>query len=480
MKNYTATLSQPRAMYLLIAVQMWESFSYFGMRAILVLYMITHLQFTDVQAFSIFAIYIGLVEGLGIFGGQIADKIFGLRNAIYIGGVVIACGHGLMAFPYGEHALYLGLAAISVGTGLFRTSCTALLGEFYGEDDLRRDAGFTYFYVGLNLGAFLATIVCVYIAEAYGWHYGFSLAGFGMLFGLWTLFQFRNILEGKGGGGQALNLKLLTQTAGVVVVAVCAIAVAIYHYEYTLYGLFVMILIMFVKVYGAGYGLPAQQRENVNLIIFSVLLMAAFYAFEEQIASSLVVFADRFSDKAIFGFAVDAAQITAVNPITVLLLGPVIAWLLEKYEIKIRKPLNIFTKIGLAFGLQAAAFAMLYLYSVGVKEIEMEVIAIVFAIIAFSELFIGPAVYSYCSALAPKHMKGMMMGAVMLGFSLANVSSGFISNMMAIEQGAEQLISVYTDGFIKIAIACGVISIIIFIFKGVYVGHKVYKRKQSA
>ncbi|MFN5382024.1 MAG: peptide MFS transporter [Alphaproteobacteria bacterium] len=475
-----AALKQPKAMYLLIAVQMWESFSYYGMRAILVLYMIHYLKFSDHQAFSIYAIYIGLVEGLGIFGGQLADKVFGMRNSIYVGGFIIAFGHGVMAFPYYDQAIYIGLAAISVGAGLFRTSTAGLLGAFYKENDLRRDAGFTYYYVGLNLGAFLATILCVHVSQLYGWHYGFSLAGFGMVIGMLNLHMFRALLEDKGLTSTKLTPMFCYKTAAISLAVILAISVFIFFHETTIYILTAFIIAMLCRVYWIGISLQPVQRNKVHLALLAILLAAIFYSFEGQIGSSLIIFGDRFSDKIFFGLNIDVASLTSVNPIVVLLFGPIVAFLLELYEVKVRHPINIFIKISLAFIVQAAAFIVLYLYSVGVGYVSAEIIALVFGVIALSELFIGPAVYSYASEAAPQTMRAMMMGAVMLGFALSNVSSGFVSEMMAFDSNSSPDINVYSLSFMKIGVACAIFAGVILFLKTAHVGHKVYKKRKKS
>ncbi len=457
-------LNQPKALYLLFFVQMWESFSYYGMRAILVLYMIAELGLSDMEAFGIYAISTALSESLGIFGGRLADKIFGLKYSIYLGGVIIALGHIVISMPGGMMNLYLSLALIAVGTGLLRTNATALLGEFYHENDERRDAGYTLFYVGLNVGAFLATIGCAFIAEAYGWHYGFSLAAFGMMLGLLGLFKFNYILEDKGKKPGNISKSKVSMYSGLVLLLAPLFSLLIYTHEVSIYLLTAAIAGMLFSVLYSTRKLTNKEKSNINSVLIAVMLLAVFYGFEEQVGSTLVLFADRFSDKLIFGYQIPIASLNTINPMVVLILGPIIAILMELYEAKTRRGISLYAKISLAFFLQALAFALLHAIAVPNSLVSAGTIGMSFGMIALSELFIGPAVYSHCSKYSPKHMKGVLMGTVMLGYSLANIFSGFMSKYMAIDESNMDLgINVYSEGFMKIMLACFAASCILLL-----------------
>jgi POT family proton-dependent oligopeptide transporter len=462
--SISAKLKQPKALYLLFFVQMWESFSYYGMRAILVLYMVSELGLSDIEAFGIYAISTALSEGLGIFGGRLADKIFGLKYAIYLGGIIIAFGHIILSMPGNMLNLYLSLALIAVGTGLLRTNATALLGEFYHENDERRDAGYTLFYVGLNVGAFLATIGCAFVAETYSWHYGFSLAAFGMMFGLLGLFKFNYILENKGKKPGNISKSKVGLYSILTLLIAPLFAILIYTHEVSIYLVTVAIIAMLCSVLYSARKLSNKEKSNIKSVLIAVLLLALFFGFEEQIGSTLVLFADRFSDKMLFGFPIPIASLNTINPMVVLILGPLVALLLELYETKTKRDIGLYLKISLAFFLQALAFVVLYIVATPDKLVGAGVIGISFGIIAFSELFIGPAVYSHCSKYSPSHMKGALMGTVMLGFSLANVFSGFLSKYMAVDEtNADLGINVYSEGFMKIMLVCFSVSCILLL-----------------
>ncbi len=448
-------LNQPKALYLLFFVQMWESFSYYGMRAILVLYMVAELGLSDTEAFGVYAVSTSLSEGCGILGGRLADKIFGLRYAIYLGGIIIVLGHIIISMPGGIINICLSMALIAVGTGLLRTNATALLGEFYNKNDKRRDAGYTLFYVGLNLGAFLATIICALTAEAYGWHYGFSLAAFGMTFGLLGLSKFSYILKNKGIRPKHVSQSTVMKYTVSVFLLAPILAFAIYFHKISIYLLIGAIIAMVCSMLYSVKDLNKVEKLNINSVLFAILMLAIFFGFEEQIGSTLMLFADRFSDKMLFGFSIPISSLTTINPMIVLIFGPIVAILLEVWEVKNGKSMNLYFKMAIAFFMQAIAFTTLYLITLSQEIVSVNYIGLSFGVIAFAELFIGPAVYSHCAKYSPSHMKGVLMGTVMLGFALANIISGFLSKYMAIDNlNIELGVTVYSEGFLKILFVC--------------------------
>ncbi|MBM3198956.1 MAG: peptide MFS transporter, partial [Chlamydiae bacterium] len=193
-------MKQPKALYLLNAVSMWECFSYYGMRALLLLFLVEELRYTDDRALSLYALYTTLVELGGMLGGFLADRYLGLKAAIFLGGCAIALGHICMAFGSLFPPCFLvGLGCIIAGTALFRPSVAALLGAFYDKEDSRREAGYTLYYAGINLGGLLASVLCGVVASIYGWSAGFILATFGMILGLSCLLLGRKYLQGHGG-----------------------------------------------------------------------------------------------------------------------------------------------------------------------------------------------------------------------------------------------------------------------------------------
>ena len=190
-----ATTGHPRGLYVLFGAEMWERFSYYGMRALLVLYLTKHLLYKREDALALYATYTGLVYLTPLLGGYLADKVLGQRKAILVGGVVMAMGHFAMAF---ESQLYLALSLLILGNGFFKPNISTMVGNLYPQNDPRRDGAYTIFYVGINLGAFFSPLVCGALGESerFGWHYGFAAAGVGMLFGLASFLFFQRALVG--------------------------------------------------------------------------------------------------------------------------------------------------------------------------------------------------------------------------------------------------------------------------------------------
>lgn len=203
-------LGHPRGLGLLFVVEMWERFSYYGMRAFLVLYLVKALKWPDAHATSLYGTYTSLVYLTPLIGGYLADRVIGTRRSLVLGGAIIALGHFCLAFN-GMTAFYLGLGLIIIGTGFFKSNAATMVGQLYRPGDSRRDAGFTIYYMGVNLGAFLGPLLCGLLAEKVGWHWGFGAAGVGMVAGLATYLVYREkYLPGIGqrsGGSRAPPLR---------------------------------------------------------------------------------------------------------------------------------------------------------------------------------------------------------------------------------------------------------------------------------
>ncbi len=412
-------IKQPRALYLLNFISMWECFSYYGMRALLVLFMVKELMFDESKAFAIYSIYITLAELGGVVGGVVADRYLGYKKAVAFGGWTIVVGHLCLAASGSQTTFFLALALIVIGTSLFRTNIAAFLGTFYEKNDLRREPGYTMYYAGMNAGGFLAAIFCVIVAEAYGWHAGFGLAAFGMFAGMLAMIAGRTILAVPEKGNPEQTKPTVRELLSAAVSA----------------------------------------KEALKCVALYIFFLIVFYACEEQLGSTLVLFSDRFVDRATFFGTIPPAMLITVNPLTILLMGPFVSKFLQKY------PMVETKKIGIGFILLAAAFLLLNFGAV--FDVGENVISIWYAIgsiflIGLGELFIGPTVFAAASKAAPPKLAGLTMGMVTLGFSLANVSSGFLSQLMAVSEEAGSL-DVYIQGFFVVGLIA--LAPIVFLFR---------------
>lgn len=454
------SLKQPRALYLLFFVQMWECFSYYGMRALLVLYMINKLGFSDLQAYGIYALYCSLSELGGIAGGYLADKFLGLRSTIFLGGWIMALGHFSMAME-GFHLVffYLGLSLIIIGSCLFSTNISALLGEYYEGDDPRREEGFTLFYVGINIGALLASLICGIIGEVYGWHYGFGLAAFGMLLGNFALYGFRGILQGKGTRPEASqsHQRNLSYFGIALMVPLCIVVLL---WESTIVAFLPFLCIGCLCFIGWKL-MQTKMFAMSQLVILGIALLslAIFYSAEEQIGSSFMVLSERYADRLFLGFEIPNSILLSFNPLTVILGGTLLSRLM-KHSSKGMMVMRMAAGLFLAAVVFAIIAAFCFFPGEGGK-ISIVVLLVGTIFISIAELLIGPTAYAYCSEIAPPSLKGVTMGLVPLGFSLAELIGGVWSKMMALEEGEEILpsLALYGEGFGNIAVALSVVSV---------------------
>jgi len=461
--------TQPKELYILNFVSMWECFSYYGMRVLLVLFMIHEFNLTDSEAFSLYAVYTTLVELGGVFGGIIADRFLGLKRTILFGGWTIVCGHLSLIIPESQLCFYLGLGLIITGTGLFRSNIPALIGRFYEENDPRRDAGYTLYYTGINLGGFLAALLCGIVGEIYGWHAGFGLAAFGMILGMLV---FGVCLKKQLNRDETLNpvtfkpspIANICLFLGIVIAAPLA-GLAVYSQAF-IAPLF-PVVIMAAIYYVCKQAKNCTQFEKKGLITIgaSILFLIIFYGYEEQIGSTLILFAERHIDRETLFGVVPSSSLVTFNPLTILILGPLLARLLEKIT------LSISLKIAMSFVFLSGAFALLYGGSFGLPEDGMLSIAYLIGsifLISLGELFIGPTVYAVASQNSPKALQGLVMGMITLGYSLSNLFSGFLSQMMAITEETANLsissLSVYRDGFLLMTVFGGSIAFSLLIF----------------
>lgn len=437
---------------------MWECFSYYGMRVLLVLFMIQVLQFDDTKAFALYALYTTLVDLCGVIGGIVADRQLGLKRSIVLGGWTIFCGHICLSLPDSNVSFFLGLGLIIAGTGLFRSNVATLLGQFYEESDPLREAGYTMYYTGINIGGFLATVMCGIVGEAYGWHAGFGLAAIGMLLGNIALLLGNGLIKGKGTRPLPASSKESFLESIGLALAGPAIALALYHVE------FVMPLVPFIILGGVCYAITQmkhfayEKKAGIKRLALYVGFLIIFYGCEEQLGSSLVMFAERHVNRETSFGIIPAASLIMFNPLTILVTGPLLSRVLQTL------PIRGMHMIATSFILLGTAFCLLYagcLLYASEQTVPLMYVVSSFIILALGELFIGPTVYAYASEIAPKNFQGFIMGIVTMGYSLANLFSGLISQMMAIVE-EETSFDVYSGGFRMIGVFALLVGIITF------------------
>lgn len=449
---------QPKALIRLVMVHIWERFSYYGMLALLLLYLVSQLGFADARAYGVCALYGSLAEFGGVFGGILADSLLGLQATIAVGGCILMAGHLCLALGGSPELLFTGLSLIIVGTGLISSNTAAFLGLFYEPGDTRREAGFTFYYVGINVGAFMATILCAWVAENYGWHYGFGLAAIGMFIGLLTLFFSTPTFKGKGLPPRRVKKREMVAVALGLGLAVVATAVMLI-WEEIFMPLMVPICIALI-----GYTLlqlkwaKAFSTEKLFFLLLFFIAFVIFYAAEMLVFSALLLFNERHGSGFVLGAEVPSPWLMSVNPLVIIVGG----YLVARF-VKSKQKEDSLIPVITALLFSAGAYGGLTYFLGTQPEIipTLAVMGVVF-VISFSELFVGPDFYAFCSHAASKAHQGLMMGLVPLGFALATALSGMISKTMALENPTEAAsMELFTAGFYQVSLYLMIAAVVI-------------------
>jgi POT family proton-dependent oligopeptide transporter len=385
----------PRGLSVLFFTEMWERFSYYGMRAILILYMVAPvtaggLGYSTVRAASIYGWYTMLVYAMAIPGGFVADRFIGYQRAVLLGGIVIACGHFTMAF-HATSFFFLGLGLIVIGTGLLKPNVSSMVGSLYSADDPRRDSGFSVFYMGINIGAGAAPLVCGWLGQRVDWHYGFVAAGFGMIIGIVQYVMGRRWLEAV----RVQRRELSTNAEETK--------------KFT-----------------------AAEWKRVIVILVLFLFAILFWGAFEQSGSSLTLFADRYTRLSLFGWSFPSSWFQVEQPVFVLILAPIFAWLWLR--LGSRQPSSamkfalglILVGLGYLWIVPAAASAQT---GVRVSPIWLTVLYLVHT---FGEMCLSPVGLSIVTKLSPKRIVGLMMGVWFLGTSFGSKLAGWAASFFDI------------------------------------------------
>lgn len=451
--NQTGFFGHPKGLSTLFFTEMWERFSYYGMRALLILFMTATaaeggLGFDESKSAAIYGLYTAGVYLLALPGGWLADRVIGTRKSIWYGGIIIMIGHFVLAIP-AVSTFYLGLILIVIGTGLLKPNISAIVGALYSENEpARRDAGFSIFYMGINVGAFLGPLLCGYVAEEVDWHLGFALAGFGMLLGL--IYYRLNAEKDLGDIGLKPNKESdsnegesnsKAKSLGLIFAGLAIVLIAILQNQgvidlFTARGLAeavgvliaVIIVLYFLYVIIAG-GLNTEERKKVIVIFFLVLGAAMFWSGFEQAGSSLNLFADRYTDRVIGSWEVPASWYQSINSMFIIIFAPIFGWLWVKLA---QRNMNPRTPLKFAFGLIMLGLGFLVMVKAadiaasGLKAAPFFLILTYF-LHTIGELTLSPVGLSTTTKLAPKRYVSQMMGMWFVGTAFGNLIAGLIA-----------------------------------------------------
>ncbi|WP_432815665.1 peptide MFS transporter [Sphingorhabdus sp.] len=472
-------LGHPKGLFVLFFAEMWERFSYYGMRALLIFYLTKHWLFSDEDSGVIYGAYTALVYITPVLGGYLADRYLGQRKAVTYGAILLTFGHFLMGFEGsgGQDAaslniFWLALAFIIVGSGFLKANISVIVGQLYPRTDVRRDGAYTIFYMGINLGAALGALLCGYLGETYGWSYGFGAAGVGMLLGLIVFVVFKPLLLGRGEplNPEALNktvlglkLEWLLYLVGLVVVVICWWLVQNQSVVGTLLGIAGAILIAYV-LWTAVRKLEPHDRDRIFAAMFLIIGSILFWALFEQAGSSLNLFTDRHVDRA----GVPASVFQSLNAIYIVMLAPLFAWLWTSLGRKGLEP-SAAAKFGLGIVQLGVGFLVLVAGSAAAGADNMVPVLFIFLIYLFhttGELCLSPVGLSAMNRLAPAHLASLIMGTWFFASATGNFVAGLIASATGSEAasgegaGREVVMAVYSQiGWIAIGVGVAVVVI---------------------
>ena len=421
--------NNPHSLTTLFFTEMWERFSYYGMRALLVLYLVNSQNYSESDALHIYAVYTGLVYLTPLIGGYLADRFLGSQKAIFIGGLTMMIGHFLMAFP---NFLYLAIGMLIIGNGYFKPNISSLLGRLYKPDDVRRDSGFSIFYVGINLGAFLAPLIVGYVGETINWHYGFAIAGFGMLAGLIQFYIGQNkiIKEDISSQSKKLNpadwgiISLISLINLPLILVILELNQIINDFFFEI--LTILIILIFFYFITKKKQLLAVKKDIKRIAYIGILsiFVIFFWVGFEQAGGSLTLFANNSVDRNFLGFVIPASFFQSINPLIIILIGPMIAnfWLsVDRSKNKI----NTSQKMGLGLLLLASGFFLIMLVNNSSEtSISLWWLVGVYFLHTMGELCLSPIGLSMVSKVSPKKIASLMMGFWFLSSAVANFTAG--------------------------------------------------------
>ncbi len=457
----------PRGLTTLFFTEMWERLSYYGMRALLVLFMVDQVQkgglgLTDETANAIYGLYTAAVYLAALPGGWLADRLLGAQRAVWIGGILIACGHFVLGIPTVQ-TFFLGLILVVLGTGLLKPNVSAMVGAIYPEGGGRRDAGFTLFYLGINVGAALGPLVCSSLGENVNWHYGFTAAGIGMVAGL---VQFRWTRHHLGEAGlrpphPPRDVRPLWAIVGLVLAALATVTVLAMAGVWRpdpmrLAGHTALVILGLAAAYFlwafTAAGLTSTEKKRVLAILLLFIASAMFWSGFEQAGSSLNLFAERHTVRVLAGKEIPAGWFQSLNAVFVITLAPFAAALWMHLSRRGRQP-PLVAKMAFGLILLAAGFLVLVFGSrqaLASGPVWPTWLITTYLLHTIGELALSPVGLSSVTKLAPARLTGQMMGIWFLATSLGNLIAGLLASSVTGDATAAM-----PDRFLQVVMTAG-------------------------
>jgi proton-dependent oligopeptide transporter, POT family len=477
----------PRGLATLFFTEMWERLSFYGMRGLLFLFMVGTIEtggmgLDEQTSGAIYGLYTMLVYLLALPGGWLADRFFGLRNAVFYGGIIITIGHLCLAMPFVE-TFFLGLFLITIGTGFLKPNVSSLVGELYpSTEQARRDSGFYIFFMGINLGGFLGPLIISYLGENINWHYGFAAAGVGMLIGV---IQYKLTEKHLGNAGKEpsrladavaqtsrekgirnalwITVSLLAILVVLLMTRIISIdPIALARGSAYVLGSGALLYFLYVFVFE---NLTKEEKQKVGVILVFFLATFVFYAGYEGQGSSLTLFAERYTDRILFGNEFPAGWFISVSSAFVLIFVPVFAWLWLKLDSIKRNP-STTIKMALGLILMGSGYLAMMIASyfvIGGSKVSPMWLVLTYLLHTLGEICLYPIGLSAVTKLAPQRLVGQMMGVFFMALAFGNLSAGIFAGNFddtAIAADTQVMINLFKTVAIVMLVAGSIVILI--------------------
>lgn len=473
----TASSKQPKQLYLLFFAEMWERFSFYGMKALLIAYMVSELNYDDPKAYAILGSYAALVYTMPMFGGFMADRFIGLQRSVLFGGILMTLGHFILAVP-ADWSFFYGMAFIICGNGFFKPNISSLVGTLYGKNDPRRDSGFSIFYMGINIGAAAGGFLCAYVAKEFNWHYGFGLAGIFMALGFVVFLIGKKSLGEKG---LPPDRELLKKPVfgflkpehliyGGTLLIIPLVVTLFHKYHLMDYIMFGLGLVALVYVLAVGMKMEKDAKQKLFAALVMIIFSVVFWAIYEQNAGSMNLLAERNSRMELFGIDLPELSMNNFLPpgwviVLTLFVAPLWPWLNKR-----GKEPSTPMKFALSFIFLGLGFYVFYLGCIAHEStgiIPLWPFVWGYCFIILGELCLSPIGLSMVTKLSPAKMVSLMMGIWFFATAIGEFLAGKIGAMMSVP--AEVLakddpalsLPYYADVIQKIGIASVVIGVLL-------------------
>ncbi|YCH28696.1 dipeptide/tripeptide permease DtpA [Erwinia sp. D4-22] len=459
---------QPKAFYLIFSIELWERFGYYGLQAIMAVYLVKQLGMSESDSITLFSSFSALVYGLTAIGGWLGDKVLGTKRVIVLGALVLAVGYSLVAWSgHDVSMVYIGMATIAMGSGLFKANPASLLSTCYDKDDPRIDGAFTMFYMSINVGSLVSMMLTPWLAARYGWSVAFTLSVVGLAITVVNFLLCQKMVRNYGSKPDfaPLNMgKLLATLVGVVVLI--SVATWLLHHQFIARIVLGVIALGIILVFAKeAFALQGAARRRMIVAFLLMIEAIVFFVLYMQMPTSLNFFAIRNVEHSILGITFEPEQYQALNPFWIMVASPILAAVYNKMGDRLPMP----HKFAIGMVLCSGAFLVLplgasFANQMGIVSVNWLILS--YALQSIGELMISGLGLAMVAQLVPQRLMGFIMGSWFLTTAGAAMIAGKVANLMAVPEGINdplQSLQIYSDVFQKIGIATAVIAVLMLL-----------------